>query len=85
MSKCQCSKNTYPNRKFAAQVAARVRRERNQVVEHYKCADGGWHIGHPIKGVRWTEVMGRMNRSDKRTAEAVIINQTTNQTKEYQS
>lgn len=42
-----CGKRTYSRRKEAAEVAARMRREEGENVEHYHHAPcHGWHVGH---------------------------------------
>lgn len=64
---CACPKATYSTRKRAATAAARVRREHNEVVNHYRCSEGEWHIGHPYTdSQQWEGIIDRMNRSDER-------------------
>lgn len=55
-----CNKRDLRTRKAALGEASRVRAHEGQVVTHYKCSHGAWHIGHPITHEAWLATMERM-------------------------
>jgi hypothetical protein len=51
---CGCAKQGYTSRKLAKTNAAIASRETGDLIEAYKCREGGhcWHIGHALGSPR---------------------------------